>query len=320
MTQQLNLLDRFKAHLSLQGKTLLIALRDPRLPLIVRLLLWFAIAYLACPLDIKPDFLPGGFSDDSIITPVLILFGFLSIPTGIWREARRIAKGATCSLVCVALSSTVLSVPSEAASFFPETRILAQKLVVAIPKSSDSALTQSKCVPAQECDPAFSCPDEFNEHEASLSEGEDKHKHLSVPPKELASRSIFRPSTLAIMHSQSVPAAVWASSHGHQLQLYNSGDESDSSSSVSNYRQALVRPPCKKRGGLFYALSRSRFQGFLLRQHSRTGKIANEFSFGSSMASSYGTQSKQWHEYLARKSARVKYPIKYWLLNQALLL
>lgn len=247
MTQELNLLDRCKENLSIEGKTLLIALRDPRLPLIVRLLLWIAIAYLICPMDMKADFLPGGFSDDSIITPVLILFGFLSIPTGIWKEARRIANGATFSLVCVVLSSTVVAVPSEAASFFPESRVLAQKLVVNIPKPSDSAQTQSQCVSAQECDPVFLCAEEFSEHEASLSEGEDKRKHLSVSPKKLASRPAFRRSTPAIIDSQSCPVAVWASSHGHQLQLYSSGEESDSSSSVSNHRQTLVRPPCMKK-------------------------------------------------------------------------
>lgn len=91
--------------LLLPFSTLLIALRNPSLPRLVPYLLWFAMGYLLCPIDAKPDFLVGGFNDDFIVSPLLVFAAILSIPRGILKESKGMAAGVTCSLFCLALSS-----------------------------------------------------------------------------------------------------------------------------------------------------------------------------------------------------------------------
>lgn len=47
--------------------------RDPELPRGVRLRLWFAIGYLAMPVDLVPDFLPVvGWADDVVVVALVL--------------------------------------------------------------------------------------------------------------------------------------------------------------------------------------------------------------------------------------------------------
>ena len=47
--------------------------RDPALPRSTRVSLWLLVAYLACPIDLVPDFIPIiGIADDVIITSLVL--------------------------------------------------------------------------------------------------------------------------------------------------------------------------------------------------------------------------------------------------------
>lgn len=91
-------------------------LQDPRLPSAARLSFWLAFTYLFCPLDMKADFLPGGFIDDSVIISFLLVCRLLCLPPSFYRRSRKIAKNATCALVCMAVAASILSFPHAALS------------------------------------------------------------------------------------------------------------------------------------------------------------------------------------------------------------
>ena len=61
--------------------------QDPRTPRLARYLLWAALAYVAMPFDLIPDFLPViGHIDDIIIVPGLIFFAIRLIPVAVYDE------------------------------------------------------------------------------------------------------------------------------------------------------------------------------------------------------------------------------------------
>jgi uncharacterized membrane protein YkvA (DUF1232 family) len=61
--------------------------RDPRTPRPARWLLGTALAYVAFPFDLIPDFLPViGHLDDVIIVPGLIVLALHLIPTELYEE------------------------------------------------------------------------------------------------------------------------------------------------------------------------------------------------------------------------------------------
>lgn len=64
--------------------------RDPRTPWLARCLLGVALAYLALPFDLIPDFLPViGHLDDVIIVPGLILLALRLVPLEVQDEHRQ---------------------------------------------------------------------------------------------------------------------------------------------------------------------------------------------------------------------------------------
>ena len=64
--------------------------RDPRTPWLARCLLGAALAYLALPFDLIPDFLPVvGHLDDVLIVPGLIFLALRLVPSEIYDDHRQ---------------------------------------------------------------------------------------------------------------------------------------------------------------------------------------------------------------------------------------
>jgi uncharacterized membrane protein YkvA (DUF1232 family) len=66
-----------------------LVLKDPRTPQVSKWLLGAALAYLACPVDLVPDFIPVlGQLDDLVIVPGLVWLATRFIPRGVVAECR----------------------------------------------------------------------------------------------------------------------------------------------------------------------------------------------------------------------------------------
>lgn len=70
-----------------------LAARDPRTPLLAKLVAGFAAAYAFSPIDLIPDFIPIlGLLDDLVILPLAIGFALKRIPSNLIVEWRKRAS------------------------------------------------------------------------------------------------------------------------------------------------------------------------------------------------------------------------------------
>ena len=68
---------------------LYLAARDPRTPLMAKILAGIIVAYAFSPIDLIPDFIPiVGHLDDAVIVPLLIVVGLRFVPPDVIREHR----------------------------------------------------------------------------------------------------------------------------------------------------------------------------------------------------------------------------------------
>lgn len=66
-----------------------LAARDPRVPVLAKLLAGLVAAYALSPIDLIPDFIPVlGYLDDLLIVPVGIWIAVRIIPPGVMDELR----------------------------------------------------------------------------------------------------------------------------------------------------------------------------------------------------------------------------------------
>ena len=73
-----------------------LAARDPRTPLVAKVLAMIVAAYAVSPIDLIPDFIPViGYLDDLIIVPLGIMLVVRLIPPEVMREHRETAAQAS---------------------------------------------------------------------------------------------------------------------------------------------------------------------------------------------------------------------------------
>jgi len=85
-----------------QLKTLLSALslayRDPRTPLLARIVAVCVVAYAFSPVDLIPDVIPIlGYLDDLVLLPFGIALAVKLMPDAVWAEARAQARNSALS-------------------------------------------------------------------------------------------------------------------------------------------------------------------------------------------------------------------------------
>ncbi|MGL6162390.1 YkvA family protein [Microbulbifer sp.] len=92
-------LKRFAREMKLQLRVLYLASRDPRTPLVAKLVLLAIVAYALSPIDLIPDFIPVlGYLDDLILLPLGIYLAAKLVPPELWRELQARAETEPLSL------------------------------------------------------------------------------------------------------------------------------------------------------------------------------------------------------------------------------
>jgi uncharacterized membrane protein YkvA (DUF1232 family) len=69
-------------------------LKDPRTPLVAKLVAAIVVAYALSPIDLIPDFIPVlGLLDDIILVPLGVALAVKLVPAPLWLEMRQKAEG-----------------------------------------------------------------------------------------------------------------------------------------------------------------------------------------------------------------------------------
>jgi len=83
-------LKRRASRLKRQVWALFLAFKDPRTPLLARVVIIVAVAYAVSPIDLIPDFIPVlGQLDDLLLLPILIALAIRMIPPDVTARCRR---------------------------------------------------------------------------------------------------------------------------------------------------------------------------------------------------------------------------------------
>ena len=71
---------------------LYLAARDPRVPILAKIIISLIVAYALSPIDLIPDFIPViGYLDDLILLPLGIWLCIRLIPQEVWLECQELA-------------------------------------------------------------------------------------------------------------------------------------------------------------------------------------------------------------------------------------
>ena len=90
----MTLRERIRA-LKREAVALYFAVRDPRTPLLARVVAGLVVAYALSPIDLIPDFIPVlGYLDDLILVPLGIMLALRLIPAAVLADARAQAEAA----------------------------------------------------------------------------------------------------------------------------------------------------------------------------------------------------------------------------------
>lgn len=90
----LSQLKQVAAQLKREFDVYCLVLRHPDTPMLAKIFLGLAIAYVLMPFDLIPDFIPViGQLDDLVIVPLLVYIALKIIPDTLVSECRELIKG-----------------------------------------------------------------------------------------------------------------------------------------------------------------------------------------------------------------------------------
>ena len=75
---------------------LYLASKDPRVPILAKIVIGVVVAYALSPIDLIPDFIPViGYLDDLLLLPIGIWVAIRLIPRSVWKECQILAAERT---------------------------------------------------------------------------------------------------------------------------------------------------------------------------------------------------------------------------------
>lgn len=84
---------KWAASLKSNTYALYLASRDPRVPILAKIIIGLVVAYALSPIDLIPDFIPViGYIDDLILLPIGIWIAIRLIPHDVWKECQILAE------------------------------------------------------------------------------------------------------------------------------------------------------------------------------------------------------------------------------------
>jgi uncharacterized membrane protein YkvA (DUF1232 family) len=93
----LSKLNKVAAQLKQEFQLYRLVLKHPKTPVLAKVFLGLAIAYVLMPFDLIPDFIPViGQLDDLVVVPLLVYVALKMIPDDVVNECRELIKGVGC--------------------------------------------------------------------------------------------------------------------------------------------------------------------------------------------------------------------------------
>ena len=90
-------LNKVAAQLKKEFQLYRLVLKHPKTPVLAKVFLGLAIAYVLMPFDLIPDFIPViGQFDDLVVVPLLVYVALKMIPDDLVNECRELIKGEGC--------------------------------------------------------------------------------------------------------------------------------------------------------------------------------------------------------------------------------
>lgn len=91
--------NRWAAALRNNTYALWLASRDPRVPLLAKIIIVAVVAYALSPIDLIPDFIPViGYLDDLLLVPLGIWLAIKLVPDAVWQDCKALAAKRTAEL------------------------------------------------------------------------------------------------------------------------------------------------------------------------------------------------------------------------------
>ena len=175
-----------------------------------RFLLLLAPIYWLSPFDFKPDFLPGGYTDDLWIVPSLFILGTKLIPQVVYIDARKTAKRAVCGFLCLwlAAGAAMLSARPHSLAELPDSSGMLAGTATLIP------LIVSTCNETNISNNAAAEAIDLNQRRFKPRRPPDESQSGGQKPLLVSRCRLYRPSpSLILIH------------RGGQNQLYSTGED-----------------------------------------------------------------------------------------------